>query len=270
MKTLSVIPLGCGGGVPVFPLLGNTNFALVYHEAGVPVTLETSLRENPFWLIDCGPETISLLAELDAFKQLQGVIITHVHADHSGGLASLAYRMMFVEKRKIPLVFAVTLEHLLVPQLIELRYLNTTTSAYKGTPKSSIQTFFTTPRPFEEDEVEINSWPFRVALFPVSHNIVNFPCFGVEIKAEDGTRFVFSGDTAYPLHPDYMDKADLIFHDVQTYNPGDGYEVHCPYQKLKDAVPLERRHKVVLCHTPFEERFLADGFRHATRGSFTP
>ena len=57
----------------------------------------------------------------------------------------------------------------------------------------------------------------------------------------------FSGDTAVPSVPPDV---DLILHDVQFYaDPGDETTVHCPYSKLKAAVPENQRDNVVMAHT---------------------
>jgi len=252
-------------------LPGNTNFAIVAHTEGDISEPWNLLRKNPFWLLDCGPETISLLAELDAFKQLQGVIITHAHTDHSGGLASLAYRMMFIEKCRIPLIAPLDVFQLLSQQLVELQYLLTPKAVTLGAPKSSSSTFFNIV-PLHPDflkgrheYVPANYCHFTLSFFPVDHNIQDFPSYGVKIYTPSSKQIWFSGDTAYPLEG--MNEAYMVFHDTQTYNPGDGYEVHCPYRKLREVVPIPQRGMIILCHTQPQEQFTEHGFKHAKRWS---
>ena len=60
----------------------------------------------------------------------------------------------------------------------------------------------------------------------------------------------------------------FAIHDVQFYAPHDPTTdkqkyVHCPYGLLRDAVPPDLRHKVLLTHTSHElpPEAVADGFR---------
>jgi len=274
MAGLSIAVLGNGGGIPCTPPRGNTNFA-VFHEALEGITPREALCSRPFWLIDCGPETVTLLAELDAFKNLQGVIITHCHADHSGGLSSLAWRMMFMEQRKIHLVYEEGLQGFIQAQTVELQYANEQRNLDNGRDPAAWATLndyfdVTCPRAnvdfvdlFDEGDV-----PIRVQLFRVDHNIRYFPAFGLTIQRSRKT-VVVSGDTAYPLPRKQVEEADLTFHDCQFYNPGDGREVHAPYPKLLGEYPPELRQRVVLCHTEVP-RDINDGFQVANLSLMYP
>lgn len=253
---LTVVCLGCGGGIPMVredkSFLGNTNFAIVKHDS--LADSKSLLQNNPFWLVDCGPETVLTLVKNDAVKNLQGIFLTHIHTDHTGGLASLAYRLKFIEKFKVPLLVPSEIIPLLTQQLVELFYLG-----QEGDP-SDLQTFFDVHLlgPDISYAGLVPPWPFKVTFFPVDHSIPNFPCFGIRLTTLSSKQILFSGDTAFPVKGE--SDTTVIFHDVQTYTPKG---VHCPYSELQKAFTLGIRHKVVLCHTDYQTSFVLDGFGHA-------
>ncbi|MFD2670271.1 MBL fold metallo-hydrolase [Marinicrinis sediminis] len=61
-------------------------------------------------LIDCGHTAMMALHQLQQpLEQLEGVIVTHLHADHVGGLEELAFRRKFSSSAKPTLYIADTL-----------------------------------------------------------------------------------------------------------------------------------------------------------------
>ncbi|TVX94210.1 MBL fold metallo-hydrolase [Paenibacillus agilis] len=65
---------------------------------------------NTKLFIDCGITAPLALHQLGlTFDQLDGVIITHLHGDHVGGLEEYGFQMMFRYKRKPKLYIATTL-----------------------------------------------------------------------------------------------------------------------------------------------------------------
>lgn len=231
---LSILTLGHGGGVPVNNA-GNTNFALIPGRE-VSGTIEAILGSNPYWLIDCGPETATQLMISGVIHNLQGIILTHCHNDHSGGLPSLAWRLNFIEQKKIGLIYHKSLEPFLDAQLIELKY--------RTHGKVDWHSYWHT-NPVSDSEI-VSLKDFSVYLFPVDHNIPDFPSYGVEVET-DHSVVVFSGDTAKPLRLE--ENVDLMYYDVQFYSEDRSTAVHCPYVDLEAMIPEHSRQRVMLAHT---------------------
>ena len=266
-----IICLGHGGGIPS-PFAGNTNFAVVPNPPEGGFDAVEILKVSPYWLIDCGPETITALTEIDAVKNLQGVVLTHCHTDHSGGLTSLAWRLLFVERRKIRLYLSQPVLTMLRKQAIELTLVN------KATEKLL---FGSARRARLEDYFDIEVLPpeccwaqptpevfFR--LISADHNVENFPCNGVEV-AINGRRVAFTGDSVNVLVP--TPSLVYVFQDTQAYELKGGLDVHCPYNVIKETyatLPFDIRGSVVLCHTKQDDQYAQDGFRQALKWSTFP
>jgi ribonuclease BN (tRNA processing enzyme) len=63
-------------------------------------------------MVDCGITAPRALHELGrSFDDIDAVLITHIHADHVGGLEEFAFQMKFVFRRKPILYIAETLIH---------------------------------------------------------------------------------------------------------------------------------------------------------------
>ena len=62
-------------------------------------------------LIDCGVTATYALHLLSMpLTDLEGILVTHMHADHIGGLEEVAYRMKFVHGRKLKLFLPADIE----------------------------------------------------------------------------------------------------------------------------------------------------------------
>lgn len=265
--TLGIYVFGHGGGVPGGDA-GDTNFAII-PDMAESVNGYEALMSHPYWLVDIGPETMLKICGAwpgmpSTVHNLQGIILTHAHADHAGGLSSLAWRLRFIEKRKVGLVLHKALLPIIQAQTVELLHNNRSESAL------TLDDFFDMDvMDFGTSVRDTNLW---LSFFPVDHNIgchpEDFPALGVKVT-KDGKQVVFSGDTATPIQPYLVREADVIFHDVQFYDPGSPKAVHCAYPALKGMVDPEYRSKVYLAHTLWEppKECFEDGFKWASKGT---
>jgi ribonuclease BN (tRNA processing enzyme) len=273
MKKMAVVCMGHGGGVMMDPKNGNTNFALVpdpqYDSA------QRLLKSQPFVLIDCGYETFRQLVEWDAIKNLMGIVVTHCHADHTGGLAALGWRLLFVDRKQIPLVYSEEAEQMLKGQLAELGCLNSVLVEslfpfpFKMCPVDSCEQHFASIYSVGEAGNVENALTF--SLFQVNHGIPTLPSCGVGVWSGDQRMAVFSGDTAEPVVGD----VPIVFHDAQYADrPANNSHVHCPINYLVEVYVGEygedSLNRLVVCHiadtaamVPYERR----GVRHAAKGS---
>lgn len=264
--SISVLTLGHGGGVPFDNDAGNTSYAVFWDvncfETSFPdsnPTMLSLLREHPYVLIDCGYETLQLLLQSgsDALRNCKAIVITHAHADHTGGLASLCWRLKFVEKITIPLYTIPAVIPFLDAQLIELDYMGDGT-IHNWTHVLPYQGYDSCP------DIDL---PIFLHLFDVDHNIAGFPACGVSVTETTHLCSVgFSGDTAKPV----AISSDLIYHDVQFYAPElKPNVVHCPYPLLKTIFTKEQCAITLLAHCMPAPQYLEGFFGHAQKGSLT-
>lgn len=169
------------------------------------------------FLFDCGSDIRHALYDLQmTHSDIDAIYISHLHADHVGGLEWIAFQTYFdpKNKRKLPLYIEEELgielwENVLKGGLSSLENLQTTLS-----------TFF-----------EVHSFPkngsftwegIQFKSFPLKHVISNHKeCICNGLKAEiDGKNILISADTQFPQPNDILykeyEKADIIFHDCET------------------------------------------------------
>lgn len=275
---IGIYIFGHGGGVPMGDA-GNTNFAVfpdIPSEWSSHPDPQQALEKHPYWLIDCGPETLSKLcgqhphwSAYNPLSMLQGVMITHCHSDHSGGIPSLAWRLRFVEQKKVKLVVPSGCTMTLSQQATELDYNNPTGE------KTTLWSHFDTVRLHEYTLTPLAEGLEALAV-PVDHNLCfnpgntwKFPAYAFDLNIK-GKRIVFSGDTATPMlaSPWEFPEVTAVFHDCQFYSEDTTSAVHVPYSVLETAVKPEYRSKVILAHTLIEPPAKAyeAGFSWANKG----
>lgn len=269
--SISVLTLGHGGGVPFDNDAGNTNYALFsdldcFESAFLDTkpTMLSLLRTHPYVLVDCGYETLQLLLQAgsDALRNCKAIIITHAHSDHTGGLASLCWRLKFVEKITIPLWTTPDVRCFLDSQLIELEFMGDGTVHHWTHVLPVNLTQHNQHKNLSESPSENLMW----ILFDVDHNIEGFPASGVSVFDSSLCQVTISGDTAFPVE----DASDLVYHDVQFYAPElKPNVVHCPYPLLKSTFTEERCARTLLAHSMPSPQYLEGFFGHAQKGSLT-
>ncbi len=169
--------------------------------------------------------------------QLAGVVLSHLHADHSSGLEGLAYFARFRANRLMPL-----LAH---PQVLarlwdgHLAGSMEWTAGPDGTPeRHQLEEYFDVRPLTEEHAVEVG--PFRIECRLTVHSI---PATAFRVHG-DGRSLGYSADTAFdPGLIEWLSTADLVVHEA-----GSGF-MHTPYEQLAQ-LPAALRSRMRIVHYP--------------------
>ena len=221
-------------------------------------------------LIDCGSDARFSLAEIGIdIKHIRHVYITHLHADHVGGLEWLGFSNYFQPYRKRPILHAVG------PLIPELWY-----STLRGGMESLQGQVAKLETYFEIDSISPNlkSRPLGLILQPVQtvHVVSGYKInhsYGLMIDlisvVEDPRtakvrRIFYTGDTQFcPKQIEaFYDQADIIFQDCETSEFKS--TVHAHYDDLR-TLPAATKKKMWLMHYQADGKVtdddaLKDGF----------
>lgn len=197
-------------------------------------------------LIDCGGDARHALFALGlSADDIDAVYISHLHADHVGGLEWLAFSTMFSQKmpRKVDLYCHKSLLrglwNSLQGGLESLQDVQTQLSSY-----------FTVHA--LEDEGSFLWEGVTFSIFRTTHQISNqtiMPSFGIEAVI-NGVKVLLTTDTIFPsntnqvLFQKYL-WADVIFQDCET--AAVKTHVHAHYSEL-NQLPAEIKKKMCLYH----------------------
>lgn len=180
---------------------------------------------DALYLIDCGSLAFRYLAEhvgLDQWRQVY-VLITHLHADHAGSLATL---ISYYKYKRGLLVTVIHPEESIV-ELLSLQGIDRDEYVYERKLKEN---------------------PGGLAAVPVPvHHVDNMKCYGLLLSDAGGQQF-YSGDSAAVpaeiLAAFLNGEIERIYQDTsvhQAASPG-----HCYYRTLEQLIP-ERKRKQVYC-----------------------
>lgn len=244
--TLRVLPLGCGDA---FSARRYSFCLLLEHE-------DTRL------LVDCPHPLRKMLVEGSAragapldFPDIDGVLLTHLHADHCSGLESLAYLFRFGLQKRLPLlahpdVSARLWEGALAAGMEQLKERGDDDGV--RTRRLALADYFELV-PLA-DEVTFGSLTLEVR--PTVHHI---PTTAVRARAGEA-RVGISADTAFdrPLL-DWLLAADLVVHEV-----GHG-PMHTSAESLR-ALPAHERARMRLVHYPDDLDLAAVGITPLAEG----
>ena len=187
-------------------------------------------------LIDCPHPIRKILRESAApvagpadLRDIDAVVLTHLHADHASGVEGFAYYNMFVLGRR-----PVLLAHSLVANELCSRWIAGPTDANAAELLAERFEFHAL------HEGASTAWgPFEIECRRTCHPI---PTFALRI-ASGGWRVGYSADTAFdPGLIDWLSDCDLIIHETN-------HGIHTPYEDLA-RLPEGIRSRMRLIHYP--------------------
>ncbi len=243
---------------------------LVFLGSGSAFTVGGNYQSNMYvesdskkkFLIDCGSDVRHALFELGLdHNDIDALYISHLHADHVGGLEWLAFKTYFngVNARKIDLFIAESLVEALWSVLSGgLRSIKSF--------EANLSTYFNVHSVPDNGSFTWENTVFQ--LFQTDHICSNFQLmasFGLMTEM-DGVKVLITTDTKIPpeeehiLFSHYKD-ADVIFHDCET-SPFKS-TVHSHYTELVDFPP-ELKKKIWLYH--YQPGELPDAIKDGFKG----
>ena len=171
-------------------------------------------------LIDCGVTAPTSLHQLDKpLSEIDAILITHIHADHVGGLEEFAFRMKFQYDRKPVLYIA--------ESLVQPIWENTLKGGLVQNEWQELEDFFEV-RPLQAGVPAQLAPGLTVELMETPH-IPGKQSYSVYIN----DHFFYSADMRF--HPSLLGSlikqrgCNVIFHDCQLQSPG---IVHASLEEL--------------------------------------
>ena len=194
--------------------------------------------------LDFGRTATSSLEEYGmSLKELTHIIITHLHADHIGGLEEVAFVSRLVHKHRIQLLTTESMLTKLWNHSLRggLEFIEETPNDH--TPQV-LQDFFATVAIPSEQWVPIAGTNIQVYLHPTDH-VRGMESYAIEMRQGSSerreNRFFFSGDTKFnpSMITTATQRCKYVFHDCQLLDSGEKniYGVHASYNQLKQLPP---------------------------------
>jgi ribonuclease BN (tRNA processing enzyme) len=241
---LAFIPLGVGDA-----------FSSLHYSSSVAVE-----ADGKWLLVDCPHPIRKILREGSAAAgtaldvgSFEGVVITHVHADHASGLEGLGFYSYFVLRRRArvlahPRVAAGLWDGSLAGGMSEAA-----ADASLQSRRMRFADYFDLVPLDEERTARIG--PFEIECRRTRHVV---PTTALRIRA-GGRSLALSSDTAFdPQLVEWLTQADLVLHET-------GRGIHTPYEALS-ALPDEVRTKLRLIHYPDDLDPSASGIEALVQG----
>ena len=181
-------------------------------------------------LLDCGTDIrFSLNEQGYKHSDIDAIYISHVHADHIGGLEWLGFSRKFLAHPPAPTLYT-------SQDIIEPLWANSIRGGMESLAgeKASLDSYFKL-HPID-DTTKTFTWEgceFElVKTFHVMHGNEYKPCYGL-LCSFNNSKYMISMDTRFePEHfAPYFKRADLIFHDCETSEHRTG--VHAHYDDLR-------------------------------------
>lgn len=238
MSSTTIEWLGTGSGLNL--ALGNTSFLL--RGPGERLVL-----------VDCGFTVPQKLLELGVLEQVTDVLITHLHADHIGGLETFSFFRYFVHghrDERAPVLHVPTeaMAHALWQHSLRagMRYC---VDSENHPFDASLTTYFQLRT---GTDVVVDGYPG--IRFEATSHVPLMPNYAVHF--DNGVYYSADSCELPPFD------ARLIFQDVKFTDPSDA-DIHASYAFLCESLPPEVKAKTWLVHLGFGYEKVdpvADGF----------
>lgn len=193
-------------------------------------------------LVDCGGDARFSLAELLlSYQDIDAVYISHLHADHIGGLEWLGFCTYFDHRCKRPKMFVV---ESLIPKLWES--LKAGMQSHEGVVLTLESFFDVVPVQINSSFVfgDANFYPVQTVHVMNGYEIVH--SYGLMIERGKRKTFLTTDTQFCPRQIEkFYHKADLIFQDCETSSFRSG--IHANYADLK-TLEDEVKSKMWLYH----------------------
>lgn len=208
-------------------------------------------------LLDCGSDIRFSIRNADLkMTDIDAVYISHIHADHVGGLECLGFIKKFTPGQHKPLLFASSM----VIKDLWSKSLSGGMGSIQG-EVADLSTFFNVKKVKANGHFIWEGITFSIVqTIHIMDGYMFVPSFGLMFEI-DGTKIFWTSDTQHCPNQimDFYDKVDLIFQDCETsFKSG----VHAHYDDLL-TLPLHIRNKMWLYHynKGKTQNAIADGFK---------
>jgi ribonuclease BN (tRNA processing enzyme) len=241
--TLSFVPLGVGDA---FSALFYSSCLLVEHE-------------GRRLLVDCPHPIRKMLREARENRgvdigDIDGVLLTHLHADHCSGLEGFGYFARFVLGKRARLwAHPSVLQRLWDGHLAAGMEALMPVGAREPHAMQLSDYFEIEPLDFARS---VAMGPFTVQARPTIHHV---PTTALRIRAGD-RELGYSADTSFdPDLIEWLSEADLVVHETN-------YGIHTPYASLAE-LPEATRKKMRLVHYPDDFDIAASNIEPLQQGA---
>lgn len=195
-------------------------------------------------LIDCGSDARHALAALGlTYRDLDGVYISHFHADHAGGLEWLAFSTRFNKPPRKPKLYV---HPSLLPRLWN-NVMSGGLQSLEGDRPANISDYYEVMPIINESCFTWESVDFQLIKTIHAFNGPELlPSYGVYFTTPKTSVFITTDTQFKPdLFMSYFEKADIIFHDCDT--GANKSPVHAHFTEL-DTLPPAIKAKMWLYH----------------------